>query len=84
MIKIKAREKNGILTYKNRHKREAEIEQIASGENKGKYGVYYAFSRCSCAMTIKDDKESAKSWVENVLKNCYSFLVGEGIEFEYV
>lgn len=81
MIKIKAREKNGVITYKNGYKKEAEIYLITSGQFAGQFNVDYAFSKTSCASNQNESLNDAKTWVERLLNNVYAFK--GGVEVEY-
>lgn len=84
MITIKARTKNGVITYKDRYTMVAKIEQYHSGKHKGKFAVFCDFTETNCGMCIMDTLEDSKRQVEKALKESYSFLVGEDIKFIYL
>lgn len=77
MIKIKAREKNGVITYKNGRKKEAEIERCSDGT----FNALCAFTSTGCLGFKYDNIGKAKEKTEIYLNNIHSFA--GGVEVEY-
>lgn len=81
MIRIKARTKHGVITYKNGRRKEAEIYPITTGQFAGQFYVDYAFSKTSCASNRSESLNAAKTWAERMLNIAYAFK--GGVEVEY-
>lgn len=77
MIKIKARTKDGVITYKNGRKKEAEIEKCSDGS----FNVFCAFTPTGCLGFKYDNLEKAKEKTVAYLNNIHSFA--GGVEVDY-